>query len=78
MQIVDSSQIENEGEEESWREGDQMAAQWDEELKLEELLKRRRMEGSSLKLEVMQKVTHVTRYRGEGSQREEESTRMVY
>ena len=35
---------------------DQVAAQWDEEQKLEEILERRRMEGSSLKLEVMQKV----------------------
>ena len=31
----DSSQIETEEEEESWREGDQMAAEWDEEEKLE-------------------------------------------
>ena len=42
------------------------------------------MEGSSLKLDVMQKVPelvvperHVTRQRDEGSKREEESTRMV-
>ena len=33
-----------------------MAAQWDEEQKLEEILERRRMKGSSLKLEVMQNV----------------------
>ena len=33
-----------------------MAAQWDVEQKLEEILERRRMEGSSLLLEVMQKV----------------------
>ena len=33
MQSWDCSQIENEEEEESWREGDQMAAQWDEEQK---------------------------------------------
>ena len=32
--------IENEEEEEGWREGDQMAAQWDEEQKLEEILQR--------------------------------------
>ena len=33
-----------------------MAAQWDEEEKLEEILERRKMEGSSLKVEVLQKV----------------------
>ena len=33
-----------------------MAAQWDDEQRLEEILKRRRMEGSPLQLEVMQKV----------------------
>ena len=33
-----------------------MASQWDEEQTLEEILERRRMKGSSLKLEVMQKV----------------------
>ena len=52
MRSWDCSHIENEEVEESWREGDQMAAQWDEE----EIFKRRRMEGSSLRLEVMQKV----------------------
>ena len=35
---------------------DQIAAQWDEEQKLEEILERKRMEGSSLQLEVMRKV----------------------
>ena len=34
-QTCDCSQIENEEEEESWREGDQMAAEWDEEEKLD-------------------------------------------
>ena len=53
---MDRSQIENEEEEESWREGDQMAARWDEKQKLEEILERRRMAGSSLQLEVMHKV----------------------
>ena len=38
MRSWDCSQIENEEEEESWREGDQMAAQWDEEQKQEEIL----------------------------------------
>ena len=33
-----------------------MAAQWDEEQKLEEILDRRRMEGSSLHVEVMHNV----------------------
>ena len=33
-----------------------MAAQWDEEQKLEEIVERKRIEGNSLKLEVMQKV----------------------
>ena len=33
-----------------------MAAQWDEEQKLEDILERRRMAGSSLQLEVMRKV----------------------
>ena len=55
MRSWDCSQIENEGEEERWQEGVQMAAQWDEEQKLEEILERRRMEGRSLQWEVMQK-----------------------
>ena len=38
MRSWDCSQIENEEEEESWRERDQMAAQRDEEQKLEEFL----------------------------------------
>ena len=45
-----------EEEEESWRERDQMAAQWEEEQKLEEILEQRRMEGSSVQLEVMRNV----------------------
>ena len=50
------SQIENEEEEEEedWQK-DQTAAQWDEEQKLEEILERRRMEGNSWQLEVMQR-----------------------
>ena len=55
MRSWDCSHIENEEEEESWREGEQMAAQRDEEQNLEETLERRRMEGSSLQLKVMQK-----------------------
>ena len=40
MRSWDCSHIENEEEEEGWREEDQMAAQWDEEQKLEEILER--------------------------------------
>ena len=46
--------MENEEEEESCREGDQMAAQWDEEQTLEEILERRRVEGRKVQLEAMQ------------------------
>ena len=42
MRCWDCSQIESEEEEESWQEGDQMAAQWDEEQKMVEILERRR------------------------------------
>ena len=48
--------LKNEEEEESWRQGDQMAAQREQEQKLEDILKHRRMEGGSLQLEVMRKV----------------------
>ena len=53
MQSWDSSQVENGEEKESWQERDQMAAQWDEEQKMEEILERRRMEGSSLHFEAV-------------------------
>ena len=56
MQRWESSQIENEEEEESWLEGDQMAEQWEEERRLEDIVERRRMEGSSFKLDVMRRV----------------------
>ena len=56
MRSWDCSQIENEEEEESWREKDPMAAQWEEEQKLDVILERRRMEGSSVQLEVTQNV----------------------
>ena len=59
MQSWDCSQIENEEEEESWQERDQMAALWDEERKLEEILEQRRMEGSSLRLEAMRNVLEI-------------------
>ena len=53
IQRLDSSQIENE-EEESWQ--DHMARQWEEEQHLDDSIQRRRMEGSSSKLDVVQKV----------------------
>ena len=40
--------------EESWQEGD--AEQWEEEQHLEYIVERRRMEGNSLELDVMQKL----------------------
>ena len=43
-------------EEISWREEDQMAAQWVQEQTLEDILERRRMEGCSWQLEIMQKA----------------------
>ena len=39
-----------------WQEGDQMTGQWEEEQHLDDLIERRRMEGSSLKLDVMPQV----------------------
>ena len=75
----DSSQIENEKEEEeeeSWQEGDQMAGQWEEE---------QHLDGSSLKLDVMQKVPKlvVNKRMSQGErvkrhERKEESARMVH
>ena len=59
MQSWDCSHIENEEEKESWREGDQMAAQWDEKQKLEDILERRRTEGSPVQLEVMHNATEL-------------------
>ena len=58
LQNWDCWQIENEEEEEEddWHKENQMGRQWDEEGKLEEMLERRRMDGSSLLVEVMQKV----------------------
>ena len=56
MRSCDCSQIENEVEEGSWREGDQMAAQWEEEQQLEGIVERRRIEGNFLQLDVTQKV----------------------
>ena len=60
----DCSQVVNEEEEESWREGDQMAAQWEEEQRLEEIVERRRSEGSSVKVEVMHKVPELVVHEG--------------
>ena len=56
MRSWDCSQIESEEEEESWRERDQMAAQWEEEQKLDEIVEQRRIEGDCWKLEVMRKA----------------------
>ena len=54
----DCSHIENEEEEEEefWQKESQMETQWAEAEKLEKSLEQKRMEGSSLKAEVMQKV----------------------
>ena len=54
----DCSQIEKEEEQEQddWRKENLMEVQWEEDEKLEDILERRRMEGSSMQLEVMQKV----------------------
>ena len=54
----DCSQVEyeEEGEEEDWRNENQTKARWDEEQKLEEILERRRVEGSSLQQEVIENV----------------------
>ena len=74
------SQIENEEEEESWREGDQMAAQWAEKQKPEEIVERKKIEGSSLKLEVMRKapelVVHERMSQGEGVRSSKEKKRV--
>ena len=56
MQRLDCSQIENEEEEESWQEGDQVAEQWEEKQQSDGIVERRRTEGSSSKLDDMQKV----------------------
>ena len=54
----DCSQIENEEEEEEedWKKENQMGVQWAEDEKLEESLERKRMEGTPLQADVMQKV----------------------
>ena len=54
----DCSQIANEEEEgeEDWQKENHMEVQWAEDEKLEEILERRRMEGSSLQADVMQMV----------------------
>ena len=40
-----------------------MAGQWEEEQQLDDLIERRRMKGSSLKLDVMQKVPELVVYK---------------
>ena len=56
IQRWNSSQTENEEEEEYCQESDQIAGHWEEEQNLDDLIERRRMEGSSLKLDILQKV----------------------
>ena len=83
MRSWDCSQIENEEEEECWQEGDQMAAQREEEQELEETMERRRMEGSSLQLNVMQQVSELvanermSQGKGKGF-KEKRKNQMVY
>ena len=67
MQRVDCSQIENEEEQESWQERDQMAAQWDEEQKLEESLGQRGMEGSLGQFEATRRVLELVVHETTGS-----------
>ena len=71
---------ENEEEEESWRERDQMTAQWEEEQELDEILEQRGNEGDSLKLEVMRKapelVVHERMSQGEGVRGPKEKKRV--
>ena len=57
-QGCDCSQIGNEEqeEEEVWQKENQMELQWAEHEKLEKILERRRMEGSSLQADVTQEV----------------------
>ena len=57
IQRWDCSQIENE-EEESGQEGDQMAEQLEEMQHLDDIVEGRRIEGSSLKKDVIQKYLH--------------------
>ena len=56
------SQIENEVEDESWRASDQMAAKWEEEQKLEEIVEQRRIEGDPLKVKVMRQAPELVVY----------------
>ena len=86
MRSWDCSQIENEEEEESWREGDQMAARWDEVQKTggdlgtkkDRRKKLLQVGGHAKGTGAGGALTHVTRQRGEGSKKEEERTRMVH
>ena len=55
IQRWDCSQIGTEEEEESWQGSDHMAEHWEEEQHLEDIIEIR-MEGSSLKLDVIEKV----------------------
>ena len=85
-QSWDWSHMENEDEdeEEYWQKEEQMDVQWAEDEKLEEILERRRMQGSSLQAEVTQKVpelvVHERMSQGKNVSynRKEESERMVH
>ena len=78
-QYWDCSQIENEEEEEEedWQEGDQMGVRWAGDEKFLETLERRRMEGTSLQAEVMQKARElvVHEWMFQGKKREAQKKR---
>ena len=69
-EVIASIQKKTTEEEESWREREQMAAQWDEQQKLEEILEQRRMEGSPGQFEVVRRapelVVHERMSQGKG------------
>ena len=79
MRSWDCSQIANE-EEESWRERDQMAARWEGEQKLDEIVEQRRTEGDFMKLEFIRKapelVVHEHMSQGEGVRGPKENKRV--
>ena len=85
MRSWDWSQIENLMRRKVGKKGTKWQRCWEEEQKLKEIMERRRMEGSSLQLDAMQRVQELvvsermfTRSKSEKSQREKENTKMVY
>ena len=83
MRSWDCSQIENEEEEEGWQENEKMAEQWEEEQHLEETVERRRMEGNSSKLDVLQQkvpelVVNERMQQGRRAKKQKKNTRTVY